>query len=274
MHRRLSLTIFASVAGLCLCVGPALAQGVSATPAAVTTISANSATQPAADAPLPTTIEIMQKFEKAIGGHEVWTRFTTRTMKGIYQPEDLSGFAAVEIITKAPDKKFMKTTFPNGLALREVCDGKSAWIEDPRGGMHDFIGAALESRLRLAKFNHTSASMLLALTGRVIGTAQVGTHSTYVVEFAPDKKVTSKVYFDAESGFPVRVDDTIHRDDGDYTVQTFTDDYRPVDGAYFPFRIRHVEKGNIFTVRITQIKNNAPVDDSVFLKTESANADR
>jgi hypothetical protein len=49
---------------------------------------------------------------------------------------------------------------------------------------------------------------------------------------------------------------------------------RPVDGAYFPFRIRHVEKGNIFTVRITQIKNNPPVDDSVFLKTESANADR
>ena len=61
---------------------------------------------------------------------------------------------------------------------------------------------------------------------------------------------------------------------GDYMVQTFTDDYRPVDGAYFPFRIRQVEKGNIFTVRITQIKNNPRVDDSVFLKTESANADR
>jgi hypothetical protein len=43
-----------------------------------------------------------------------------------------------------------------------------------------------------------------------------------------------------------------------------------VDGAYFPFRIRHVEPGYVFTVRITQVKNNPPVADSVFLKTDSA----
>ena len=55
-------------------------------------------------APLPTAAEVLQKFEKAIGGREVWSGFTTRVMKGIYQPEDLSGFAAVEIITKAPNK--------------------------------------------------------------------------------------------------------------------------------------------------------------------------
>jgi len=53
-------------------------------------------------------------------------------------------------------------------------------------------------------------------------------------------------------------------------VQTYMDDYRPVDGAYYPFRIRHVEQGNVFTVRITQVKNNPPVDDSVFQKTDSA----
>jgi outer membrane lipoprotein-sorting protein len=275
MRPKLSVTLFVSLAALCFCTGHAAAQSVSAAPAAVTTVSANGTAAPGTDAPLPTATDILQKFEKAIGGREAWSGFTTRTMKGIYQPEDLSGFAGIEIIAKAPNKKFIKTTFPNGIALREICDGKSAWIEDPRGGMHEFTGAALESRLRLANFNNTGVGMLMMLTGRVIGTAQVGTHATYVMEFAaPDKKVTSKVYFDVESGFAVRAEDTIHREDGDYTVQTFMDDYRPVDGAYFPFRIRHVEKGNIFTVRITQIKNNSPVDDSVFLKTESANADR
>jgi hypothetical protein len=137
------------------------------------------------------------------------------------------------------------------------------------GEIPDFTGAARERRLRLANFNNTSVAILMTITGRVIGIAQVGTHSTYVLDFAPDKKVTSKVYFDVESGFPVRVDDTIHRADGDYLVQTFADDYRPVDGAHFPFRIRHVEKGNIFTMRIRQIKNNPPLDDSVFLKTKA-----
>jgi len=47
------------------------------------------------------------------------------------------------------------------------------------------------------------------------------------------------------------------------------DDYRSVDGAYFAFRLRHVEKGNVFTLRVTQIKNNAAIDDSMFLKPAS-----
>ena len=48
------------------------------------------------------------------------------------------------------------------------------------------------------------------------------------------------------------------------------DDYRAVDGAYFPFRLRHVEKGNVFTLRFTQVKNNYPVDDTMFLQPASA----
>jgi hypothetical protein len=48
------------------------------------------------------------------------------------------------------------------------------------------------------------------------------------------------------------------------------DDYRAVDGAYFAFRMRHVEKGNVFTLRLTQLKNNVAVDDSMFLKPASA----
>jgi hypothetical protein len=62
----------------------------------------------------------------------------------------------------------------------------------------------------------------------------------------------------------------MHREDGDYNVQTYLDDYRPVDGAYFPFRVKHVEKGNVFTVKVTQIKHNVPVEDTVFLKPASS----
>jgi outer membrane lipoprotein-sorting protein len=269
MYRRLSL-FFAAVL---LCANHSAAQTASTTTVVAATVSANPAATPAADAPLPTASEILQKFQTAIGGKDAWSGITTRSMKGIYQTEDLSSFASVEIITKAPNKSFMKIAFPNGIAVREVCNGKFAWIEDPRGGMHQFTGAALESRLRLSTFNSMGPTLLMMFTGRVLGTAQVGAHSTYVVEMSPSKKVTSKVYFDVTSGFAVRADDTLHSDQGDYTVQTFADDYRPVDGAYYPFRIRHVEQGNVFTVRVTQVKNNPPVDDSVFLKTDSANGD-
>jgi hypothetical protein len=220
--------------------------------------------------PTPTTDEILQKYRSALGGEEIWSSITTRTLKGIYQTEDLSGFAGIEIVSKAPNMSFSKITFPNGVTVHEVCDGKSAWLEDTVGGTHEFTGAALQSRIMEASFRNRADILARMSPGRVIGTAQVGAHSTYVVAFSPEKKVSSKIYFDQDTGFAVRADDVFHRDDGDYAVETDLDDYRPVDGAYYPFKIRHVERGNVFTIRVTQIKNNVPVDATVFVRPGSS----
>lgn len=269
MNRRpLPLAASAIAIGI-LFGGHSLAQNPSSTPAPVTPVSSVTTVAPGTPV-LPTTKEILDKFETVSGGRSVWSNFTTRYMKGIYQTEDASAFAAIEVFSKSPNKVLFKITFSNGVVLREVCDGKAAWIEDPVGGTHMITGAALESRIRQANFNDRTDGLLMAVTGHVIGTEKVGAHSTYVLEFSKEKKSTSKIYFDQESGYAVRADDTFHREDGDYKVETYMDDYRPVDGAYFPFRLRHIEKGNIFTVRLTQIKNNAPVDDSMFFKPASA----
>lgn len=232
------------------------------------TAAAEAAT-PSAEKPLPSAEDILVKFVDAAGGREVWSRFSTRWLKGIYQTEDASTFAAIEIFSKAPNKAFTKITFPNGLTLREVCDGKAAWVEDPRGRIHEVTGAELEGKIEAAKFSNRADILRELGRAHVLGTGRVGTHSVYIVEFSEEKKLTEKLYFDTESGLAVRADDTLHRPDGDYTVETYLDDYRPVDGAYFPFRLRHVEKGNVFTIRVTQIKNNPPIDDTMFVKTGS-----
>jgi hypothetical protein len=218
---------------------------------------------------MPTTDEILQKYRSALGGEEAWATITTRTLKGIYQTEDLSGFAGIEIVSKAPNMSFSKITFPNGVTVHEVCDGKSAWLEDAVGGMHEFTGVALQGRIMEASFRNRADILARMSPGRVLGTAQVGSHNTYVVGFTPEKKVSSKVYFDQETGFAVRSDDVFHREDGDYAVENDLDDYRPIDGVYYPFRIRHVERGNVFTIRVTQIKNNVPVDATLFVRPGS-----
>ena len=269
MNRRLvPVAASAIVIGIVL-AGHSLAQNPLSSPAPVTPISSVTAVPPGTPV-APTTKEILQKFETAIGGRTVWSGFTTRYTKGIYQTEDASAFAALEVFSKAPNKTLVKITFSNGIVLREVCDGKAAWIEDPIGGTHMITGAALESRIRQANFNDRTDGLLMGITGHIVGSERVGTHSTYVLEFSPEKKMTSKIYFDQDSGFAVRADSTLHSADGEYKVESYMDDYRAVDGAYFPFRIRHVEKGNVFTVRVTQIKNNVPVEDSMFFKPASA----
>src|ERR1700675_3337884 len=267
MNRRLVPFAASAVFGMFFGVHSA-AQNPSPAAAPVTPVSSVTKVDPSA-APLPTTKDLLQQFETVSGG-SVWSGFTTRYMKGIYQTEDASGFAAIEVFSKSPNKALFKITFSNGVVIREVCDGKAAWIEDASGGTHMISGAALESRIRQSNFNDRTDALLMAVTGHVLGTEKVGAHTAYVLEFSPQKKLTSKIYFDTESGFPVRTDDTLHREDGDYKVETYMDDYRVVDGAFFAFRMRHVEKGNVFTLRLTQIKNNVAVDDAMFLKPASA----
>jgi outer membrane lipoprotein-sorting protein len=268
MNRRLAPLITSAVVGMFFAV-PSVAQKPSPAAPPVTPVSSVTKVDPSATV-LPSTKDLLEKFATVSGGASVWAGFTTRYLKGIYQTEDASGFAAIEIFSKSPNQALFKITFSNGVVIREVCDGKTAWIEDPSGGTHFITGAALESRIRQSNFDDRTDALLMAVTGRVLGTEKVGSHTAYVLEFSPQKKLTSRIYFDTESGFPVRTDDTLHSESGEYKVENYLDDYRAVDGAYFAFRIRHVEKGNVFTLRLTQLKNNIAVDDSMFLKPASA----
>jgi len=255
----------------CIAISPARAQSavVDMQPIQASNFSGSanvSATDEAKTTPAPA--DILRKYEAAMGGREAWSKFNTRYLKGIYQTEDQSAFASIEIYSEAPNLRYEKIAFPNGATLREVCNGKTGWLEGPRGDMLEFSGAARVAWMHESEFNRGALLLLQIPPGKTVNTAQVGKHSTYVLDFQPAKDISSKVYFDSASGFVVRVDDTLHLSDGDYLVQTFLDDYREVDGVYFAFKIRHVEKGSVFTVHVTKIENNAAVDESLFTKPD------
>jgi hypothetical protein len=228
------------------------------------------AARPAGDAPLPTAKELMTRSDDAVGGLEAWNRTISRRMKGVYQTEDTSVFLAIEILQKSPNKSLSKITFPNGVILREVCDGHSAWLENSMGGYQEFTGAALASKLRQAEFQDRGRLEQVASTGKVTGIEKVGTHTAYVLEFSPDKKILSRLYFDVDSGLIVRSEDVFTTPDGPSSLRLDMDDYREVAGLKFPFRIKRTEKGAILNIRLTQVTVNPPLDDTLFLKPEFA----
>jgi len=230
--------------------------------------AANAAAKP--DAPIPSLKEILTRAEKAMGGSEAWKNANTVMMKGVLQTEDASAFVAIEIYKKAPDKSLLKMKLPQDMEMREVCDGKSAWIEDARGGYHEFKGAELESRLKRSQFSEQSKMILLAATGKVLGADKIGLHSVYVVEYSSQKNETTKLYFDEETGLAIRSEETLVRPDGAFTTKLDMDDYRPVDGMMVPFRMKRTEKGSVIKIRLTQVKNNLPIEDEMFVKPASA----
>lgn len=230
--------------------------------------AANAAPKP--DAPIPSLKEIVARAEKSMGGSEAWKNANTVMMKGVLQTEDASAFVAIEIYKKAPDKSLLKMKLPQGMEMREVCDGKSAWMEDPRGGYHEFKGAELESRLKRSQFSEQAKMILLAATGKVLGAEKIGLHSVYVVEYSSQKNETTKLYFDAETGLVLRSEEVATKPDGTYTTKLDMDDYRDVDGMMVPFRMKRTEKGSVIKIKLTQVKNNLPIDDEMFVKPASA----
>jgi hypothetical protein len=237
--------------------------------AAIPAANAKPAVNPA-DAPLPSLKEIVAKNDAVMGGQELWNKATTRKLKGLYQSEDNSTFFSIEILQKSPNKSMYKITLPNQMVLRNVCDGRSAWVEDPMGGYHELTGAALAGRLRGSQFLDRGLMVLLASTGKVLGVEKVGKHTAYVVQFTPQKDEVSKVYFDVDSGYLVHSEVSGTTDSGPFTMKLDFDDYREVDGLKFPYRMKLTETGAVMNIRITQVSVNAPMEDALFLKPESA----
>jgi hypothetical protein len=163
---------------------------------------------------LPTAKALMQDNDDAVGGFAAWSKTTSRRMKGVTQSEDASVFVAIETLQKAPNKELSKITLPNGLVLREVCDGQSAWIENSVGGYQEITGPKLASRLRIAEFQDRAKLEQLASTGKVTGIEKVGTHTAYVLEFAPDKKVLTRLYIDIDSKLVVHTEEVVTTPEG------------------------------------------------------------
>lgn len=233
-------------------------EGTSANPAAKATV------------PVPSLKEILAHAEKAMGGSDAWRNTNTVMMKGVLQTEDSSAFIAIELYKKAPDKSLLKMKLQQGIEVREVCDGKTAWAEDPRGGYHEFKGEELASRLRRSKFSEQAEMILLAATGKVLGADKIGLRDVYVVEFSAQKNETTKLSFDAETGLLVRSEESYTKPDGVYLVKLDMDDYRTVDGMLVPFKMKRTERGAVMKMRLTQVKNNVTIDDEMFLKPASA----
>ena len=236
-------------------------------PASTTSMDAG-ASAPVAE--LPTTKALLTRNDEVMGGAEALRKATTRRMKGLYQTEDGSTFFSIEIFQKAPNKSLLKITLPNGVVVRDVCEGHAAWVEDAGGGYHQYEGAGLASRLKYADFADRGKALLLAATGKVTGEEKIGRHATYVVEYVPEKNVVSRLYFDKDSGFVVHSEDVYTTKDGLYTVKLDLDDYRDVDGLKVPYRMKRTEKGVVLNIRLLQVSVNVPMEDSVFLKPESA----
>jgi photosynthetic reaction center cytochrome c subunit len=219
-------------------------------------VEAKAASGPSAD-------QLFDKYLQAVGGSAAIEKVSSRVMKGTITFGDRN--IAIDIFSKDPDKRISFTHTPDGDSVTAF-DGHDGWLGAPGRPvreMHgpDIDGASIDADLHFA--THLKGMFSEA---KVQGTETIGDHDAYLVVGQRDGKTPLKLYFDEQSGLLVRLVRYGETPLGRLPTQIDFADYRDAGGVKIPFRWTLARPGGRFTIQVSEVKENVPVDDSKFAK--------
>jgi photosynthetic reaction center cytochrome c subunit len=218
------------------------------------------------DASGPTADQLLDKYLQAVGGAAAIEKITSRVMKGTITFGDRN--VPIEIFSKDPDKRISFTHTPDGDSVTAF-DGHEGWLGipgHPVREMHgaDIDGASMDADLRFAEHLKGMFSEV-----KVQGTEKVGERNAYLVVGQREGKPPLQLYFDEQSGLLVRLVRYGETPLGRMPTQIGYADYREIGGVKVPFRWTLARPGGRFTIQVSEVKENVPVDDAKFARPAS-----
>lgn len=233
-----------------------------------------------APVPYPTVDEILKKYAQAIGGEQAARKITSRVITATEDiPTGAGGRmpvqAQVEIYQKAPNL-VLNVYRTDKFTIADGFDGTSSWAQNARGVVSNDSGIDLARAKRNADFylGLDLKSEYTRLT--VTGTETVNNRGAYVLTGIVRGAGPDRLYFDTQTGLLLRRLTLQPTPFGSTPTQVDYDDYRDDgSGVKLPFvvRITPGSAGAVLavssTIRIQKVQENAPIDDSKFVKPQS-----
>jgi photosynthetic reaction center cytochrome c subunit len=243
-----------------------------ANPSSVPPVLESDAAHPATStAPLvgaaPTADDVIQKYVTAMGGADAIRKITSRIATGAI----LVGGSQtpIEVLTKAPNKRVTISHSSNGDSFTAF-DGTAGWMgntgrparemsppESAASSLDAEFAIALRLKeifpqIRMAAIEQIDGVMCESLIGRAPGRLPV------------------RLYFDQNTGLLVRLVRYAETPVGRNPTQIDYADYREADGVKIPFRWTLSRLNGRFTIQISDVKSNVPLDDARFAKPAAA----
>jgi zinc protease len=220
--------------------------------------------------------EIIEKHISAIGGRAALSKLTSRTMTGAIAVSSPAGelTGTIEAYAQAPNKsrqliKVDLSAFGAGqLVVDQRFDGTTGYVLDSMNGNRDITGNQLDN-MRNATFPTALLTYKEAGTkAELLGREKVGSKDVFVVQLTPKSGSASKQYLDADTLMLLKTVSTISVPqlgaDVEQTVEF--SDYRDVDGVKVPFSLKATNPAQSYSVTVTSIEHNKPIDEKLFVK--------
>jgi photosynthetic reaction center cytochrome c subunit len=211
----------------------------------------------------PSAEQLLAKYVQAAGGAAAIEKASTRVMKGSIEFGGKS--LPIDIYSKDPDMRVSLTHMPEGESVTAF-DGHSGWMGMPGGRIREMQGAELDGAAIDADLHLATHLKGLFTAVKVHGAEKVGDHEAYFVIGERGEKPPIHLYFEQESGLLVRMVRFGETALGTMPVQIDYADYRDVAGIKVPYRWTLARPGGRFTIQVSDVKENVPVDDAKFVK--------
>jgi len=227
--------------------------------------------------------KIVDEYVHAEGGAKALAKIQTASITGSLTDDATGQSGTYSLITKAPNK-FYSEIIVEPRRMMEAYNGKSAWGQDTfgqetrtdsssdsTGAPHTLTGAVASEWEAAGRYlNSRLADAKKSKFGlQLIDTEDVGGRKAYHVRISLSPRVSRELFFDTQTHLLIREiipatgqqqpeSKNAAAEELDYA------DYRRVDGIEAPYRIALRRAGRTYTVAISRIEWNAPVNDSVF----------
>jgi hypothetical protein len=216
-------------------------------------------------APAGVTVKsLVDKWVQASGGAPAWKKLKTRVSSGTVEGFGPEPFG-LEVLQAPSEKWRAKMTMPRG-TFQQGWDGKS--------GYRAFNGNArpqdnVEETRREAQFAPPLTFVALLTGTKVLADAPLDKGKAHVLEGKQgDARV--RLWFDATTGLLSRMTVRVPTPVGDLPQQVDYEDYRAVDGVKLPWVIKTNQGGETSTVKYSDIKHNAVIEDAEFAAPKPA----
>jgi uncharacterized protein YciI len=217
-------------------------------------------------APKETSEQVLSKYYEALGGQAAVQTITSAVMRGT--ATNRAGISSPAVVTeKAPGRYRIaieaKTPFSRGF------DGTAAWVKTGET-RRELTGVELQALARDAS-PWLAARLAPSFTRLQVGRYErIDGHDVVTLNGVVSPDVSEALSFDRSSGLLLRRLARLRTPMGRVQVQVDYADYRAVDGVKVPFEVKIADWESVTTLKFSEVKLNAPVEDSVFAAAPSA----
>jgi tetratricopeptide (TPR) repeat protein len=215
---------------------------------------------------LPTIDEVLNKYVEALGGAAAINALTSRVIKGTLDIPGVSRGGSFETYAQAPNK-VLTVIQAHTIGTQKVgYNGRTGWGWTS-AGTRTLKNQELTSLQREAEFYGPLKLMSLYKKVTLAGTSRIGYREVYVIDCQPATGTVDRVYIDAKTYLPARLNSVVTLGTLSAPVEIYLDDWREVDGIKIPFIMTQRFPRLTLSFTVKEIKHNVPLDAKLFEPT-------